>query len=264
MLSWKYIITHNFPDEIVIYLLSDVHYGALEHNTTAWESVLKEILAEPNRYCVLNGDLISNGTKNSLTNCFDEIVRPRDQKKYMVEALAPIKERILCLTRGNHEYRNKDVDNDITYDIASKLDIEDLYRPEIAFLNIRLGSRGEKNPNSARNSYNIAVTHGTGGGVLSGSTINRNERTGNIIENLDVFIVGHTHKGIISRPSKLVIDPVNGIVEQRDYVVISCVSWMEYGGYAASKMLLPAAHSRPQKILLGKNGYGQKDIRIVW
>ena len=100
--------------------------------------------------------------------------------------------------------------------------------------------------------------------VHLGAAVNRNERFGNIIDGLDILIVGHTHKGTVTRPSKLVIDMRNGKVEQRDYVVISAVSWMEYGGYAAQKMLLPSGHSRPQKLLLGCNTARDRDIQVIW
>lgn len=75
----------------------------------------------------------------------------------------------------------------------------------------------------------------------------------------------------MTRPSKLVIDAANNRVVQRDFLVVSCVSWMEYGGYAAQKMLLPAAHSQPQKLLLrayeNKRNTANKAIKrieVVW
>lgn len=259
------MIPHRFDGEIVIYPIADLHNGSIEHNAIAWDAIRQEILSQPNAYLILNGDLINNATRSSISNIFEETARPREQKKTMVKHLEPLRDRILCITTGNHERRSvKDADDDPTYDIACKLDIEDLYRQNIAFLNIGIGIRNDtKGVNQA---YTIAVTHGSGGGIYTGATVNRNERFGNVIDGLDCLIVGHTHKGVVSRPSKLVIDTANNKVVQRDYVVVSCVSWMEYGGYAAQKMLLPSAHSRPQKLLLKENKqrHSPKSIEVIW
>ena len=196
-------------------------------------------------------------------------MRPRDQKRLMVQMLEPIRDHLLCLVSGNHERRSsRDVDNDITFDIACKLDLEDLYRENIAFLNIGTGKRYDREaPNS---SYRIAVTHGAGGGIYTGAAVNRNERFGNVIDGLDCLIVGHTHKGVISRPSKWVINAANNKVVQRDYLVVSCVSWLEYGGYAAQKMLLPSAHSTPMKLYLKADNRREEErgrikrIEVIW
>ena len=263
------MIPHRFDSDIVIYPIADVHFGAAEHNFEAWFSVCKEILAQDNAYIVLNGDLINNATRSSVSNIFEETLRPREQKKAMVEMLTPLRDRILCITSGNHERRSiKDADDDPTYDIACKLDLEDLYRQNIAFLNIGIGKRTDTG--GANQSYRIAVTHGAGGGIYTGATVNRNERFGNIVDGLDCLIVGHTHKGTVSRPGKLYIDAANNQIVQRDFLVVSCVSWMEYGGYAAQKMLLPAAHSQPQKLLLkayqtrGVKNKILKRIEVIW
>ena len=269
MLKDTEMIPHHFAKDIVIYPIADVHYGAIEHNGAAWDSICKGILTQPNAYVILNGDLINNATRSSVSNIFDETIRPRDQKKRMVEMLEPLRDRILCITPGNHERRSiKDADDDPTYDIACKLDIEDRYRQNIAFLNIGMGTRNDTG--KANQSFRIAVTHGAGGGIYTGATVNRNERFGNIIDGLDCLIVGHTHKGVVSRPSKWVIDSANNKVVQRDYLVVSCVSWMEFGGYAAQKMLLPAAHSCPQKLILHAQSHRDKShnalkrIEVAW
>lgn len=253
------VIVHHFDDDIVVFLVSDVHYGALEHNEAGWRNFCQEVLNIPNAYVILGGDLINNATRTSVSNIFEETVRPREQKIRMAEMLAPLKSRILCILPGNHEMRSvKDADDEPMYDIACKLDLEDVYRPNVAFLKIVIAE--------SHSSYHVAVTHGTGGGIYTGATVNRNERFGNVIDGLDCLIVGHTHKGTVTRPSKLVFDARNDVVVQRDYLVVSMVSWMEYGGYAMSKMLLPSGHSRPQKLIFTKvhTHKHPKRIEVVW
>ena len=85
--------------------------------------------ATPLAFLILGGDLINNNTRSSVGSPWDDTVRPREQKRLMVEALEPIKDRILCCVSGNHERRSlKDADDDPPYDIMTKLDLEDVYR----------------------------------------------------------------------------------------------------------------------------------------
>lgn len=257
------MVVHKFDKPITIYPISDVHFGALEHLNKEWLSFCKMIEQTPNAYIVLGGDLINNGVRTcSFINPYDELVRPREQKKKMVEFLTPIKDRILCAVSGNHEGRSaKDDDIDITYDIMAKLDIEDLYRPNMCFMKVSLGKR--KFDNSPIQSYTFAVNHGAGGGIFTGATVNRNERFGNIIEGLDCLIVGHNHKGAVTKPSKIVIDRKNEQVSMQHYTVISMTSWLNYGGYAMQKMLLPAHVAEPQRLNLAMNQHNKK-IEVVW
>lgn len=257
------MIVHRLPGDVTVYPISDVHLGASEHMATAWDSFRRSVLSHEDAYLILNGDLINNATRSSVSNIFEETMRPRDQKRTIVEMLEPLRDRILCITSGNHERRSiKDADDDPSYDIACKLDLEDLYRPNIAFLKLALGT-DNKRDGSARASkcYAFAVTHGAGGGIYTGAAVNRNERFGNLIEGLDCLVVGHTHKGAITRPEKLVIDLHRGQVYTQTYTVVSSVSWLSYGGYATQKMLLPASAGEPQAIRLSSS---QKRLTVAW
>lgn len=258
MLSDFDLIRHKFDGEITIYPIADVHLGALEHDEVKWQAFLKRV-EEENAYLILDGDLINNNVRSvRFANPFDEVLRPRETKARMVEYLKPIKDKILCVVSGNHEHRTlKDSDQDLTYDICSKLDIEHLYRENIAYMSVGVGVN---NKNRNTSTYVFAVTHGTGGGIYTGASVNRNERFGNVVDGLDCLIVGHVHKGFISKPAKIVIDTRNGLVSLKHYLVISCVPWMNYGSYAARSMLLPAQTCDPQVLHLTANKHGKKII----
>lgn len=249
-------IAHN--RDLTIYPVSDVHLGAAEHMEGAWREFRTKVLSEPDSYLVLAGDLLNNCTRSSVSNIFEETMRPREAKRLMVEMLLPLRDRILCAVPGNHEGRSgKDADDDPMYDIMAKLDLEDVYRENIAFLKIQMGDPkgdGTKNP-----TYMFVVTHGAGGGMLTGGALNRAERFGYAIDGADVLVVGHTHKPFVSPPFKIKIDPYNNKVTTKPFRVVSCASWMEYGGYAARKMLQPSGHVS-ETILLGGN---RKEIKVT-
>lgn len=195
------LITHAFPGDITIYPVADVHLGAVEHCEPQWQAFLRKV-EEEDAYLILAGDLLNNSTRGTrFANPFDEVLRPREAKKRMVEYLKPLAGRILCVTSGNHEQRTiREVDQDLTADICTKLDIEHLYRENVAYMAISLGQRAEER--KPRATYTFCVTHGTGGGIYTGAAINRNERFGNIIDGLDCLILGMSIKASFQSPQR--------------------------------------------------------------
>ena len=262
MLSDFDMISRAFPGEITIYPIADVHLGAIEHAEPEWQAFLKRVEQE-DAYLILAGDLLNNSTRGTkFANPFDEVLRPREAKRRMAEYLKPVKDRILCVTSGNHEQRTtRDDDQDLSYDICSKLDIEHLYRENMAFMRISCGAR--KNESKPEATYGFCVTHGSGGGIYTGAAVNKSERFGNLIEGVDCIVTGHVHKGFVSKPAKIAMDMRNGKVSMRHYVVVSCVSWLNYGGYAARAMLLPAQICDPQQLHLSAKRDCKK-ITTLW
>ena len=161
-------------DDIKVYCIADLHVGALEFLAGEWKHFCEEVLNDPHAYIIIAGDMMNNATRSSVSNVFDETMSPRLQKRWLAEQLAPFAKagKILCATDGNHERRSmKDADDDPLYDVMSKLDLEDIYRPDIAFLKLQMGNLkkdGMHNP-----VYTFAVTHGAGGGGTTGSSVNK-------------------------------------------------------------------------------------------
>lgn len=260
------MIQHQFygGHDIIIVPISDVHLGSRECMEQDFINFINTVKATPNMYLCLGGDLIDNGTKSSVTNPFQATMPPSQQKKEMAKILSEVRDRILCFTTGNHERRStKDADDDPTYDIAAKLDLEHLYRENVAFVKIQLGvpqtKGGEKTNGMYRPTYVLAVTHGTGGGILTGGAVNRSERFGYVVDGMDALIVGHTHKPFTTQTGKIIIDAHNNRISVKPFKVISATSWLEYGGYAAHKMLSPTSHCIQTLTLRG----GKKEIVVT-
>lgn len=253
------MIVRKFPNnnDLHLHFIADVHLGAPEHMAPEWQAFCDHILEDPNAYLILGGDMINNATRSGLSNVFDETLRPREQKIRMAEMLAPLAKRILCAVPGNHEGRSgKDADDDPMYDILCKINCEDLYRENMAFLKIQCGKQraaGDTNP-----TYMLTVLHGTGGGIWTGAAVNRNERFGYTIDGTDALLVGHSHKPYVAQPGKIYIDKYNNKVSIKPLKIIAATSWMKYGGYAAKKQMLPASHA-PQVITL----HGDKKLITV-
>ncbi|HWS31043.1 MAG TPA: metallophosphoesterase [Clostridia bacterium] len=252
-------ISYHFDDDLTLYAISDLHIGSPEHQEGRWKEFRAKLASEPNSRIVIVGDMINNATRSSVSNVFEETVRPREQKRLLAEQLSEIRDKILCVTGGNHEARaGKDADDAPLYDVCAKLDIEDIYRDNAAFLFLRMGdnrTNGNRNP-----TYSVCCTHSTGGGIYTGAAVNRNERFGMMIDGLDVLITGHVHKGILTKPQKLVINPQHNKVLAKDFTVVSATPWMDYGGYALRKMLTPASTTL-QTITFKRK---EKRVEVTW
>lgn len=257
------MMVHDFGEavkEIKIYHIADVHTGAAEARQEKFLDFLSWIKGQKDSYIALAGDIANNATRSSVSNVFDEVMRPREQKRFIADALEPVKGKILCMIEGNHERRSgKDADDSFMYDIACKLDLEDVYRENIAFIHLKMGK--EKRQEGRRHSFSIAVTHGAGGGMLSGATINRNERFSDHIEGVDALLVAHSHKAMGSRIARLSVNLQNGTIRTRETVILTACPWMDWGGYAAQKMMRPSPTSITYLIL---DASGEKKrIRLV-
>lgn len=237
------MVVHRFPrEDLTVIPIADVHLGSAECMEKEFIDFIDSIKDKPEVRLVLGGDLIDNGTRNGLTNVFRATMPPSTQKKEMAKILAPVADKILCAVSGNHERRSgKDADDDPMYDILCKIDREDVYRENIAFMKLQFGdprSDGLRNP-----TYTIVVTHGAGGGMLTSGAVLRGERFAYTIDNMDALIMGHTHKPFVTAPGKIFIDQRNNTVSIKPFKVINMTSWLEWGGYAAQKMLLPSSHT---------------------
>lgn len=262
MLNDFEMIQHKFAEnnDIHIIPISDVHLGAAEHMEEQWELFCQKVLEAPNFYITLGGDLINNATRNSVSNIFKETMYPSAQKRKMAEMLKPLARegRILCAVSGNHERRSqKDVDDEPMFDIMCKLDLEHLYRENMAFVKIQMGNVKENRHNNP--TYMLVVTHGAGGGIYTGGSVNRNERFGYVLDGADCLIVGHTHKPFVTQPSKIVVDTHNNKVSFKPFKVVSSTAWLDFGGYAAQKMLLPSSHAVQIITLCGN----KKEIKVT-
>lgn len=260
------LIVHQFygGHDITVIPISDVHLGSPECREEEFRQFIASVAETPNVYLTLGGDLIDNGTRSSVTNPFRATIPPHLQKREMSNILAPVRDRILCLVPGNHELRSgKDADDCPLYDIACKLDLEHLYREDIAFLKIQLGikenSKGNKPAPEQHPTYVLVVSHGNGGGMLPGSAVNRGQRFGYVFDGMDLLVLGHTHVPYNIKYEKVRIDTRNNTVSEEAFRVLCATSWLEYGGYAVRKGLNPAAFAEQTCILSGK----EKKIRIT-
>ncbi|MFA7463125.1 MAG: metallophosphoesterase family protein [Anaerovoracaceae bacterium] len=226
---------------MTLYPIADVHWGAQECMEREFCAYLKKIEADPTAAVLLGGDLINGGIKSSVTNVYEEKYTPHQQKKDMIELLAPIKDKIVAGVRGNHEYRQvKETSTDVMEDIFSKLRIEDAYAGDAGFIKISLGKHsggGSIKPVT----YMIYLAHGSGGGSLLGSGLSRQDGYHMVIEGVDISVTGHVHKPTKTPSARMVFDPRNNKISKTNTLLFVCTTWLDCGGYPERAQMRPVA-----------------------
>lgn len=239
-------------DGIYVYGLSDLHVGSKEFNEPLFQKMSRSILEKENGYLVVAGDIIDNGTKNSVTGPYEQTMSPKAQRDYAAELLYPLRDRIICGVAGNHERRStKDSDTDPAELIFSKIGIEDVYRDSLCFVSLQVGDRSSHTVRAPR--YCICVMHGSSGGQLMGAGLNKADQFASV-SGADLTILGHSHKPANAPASRLECDHAKGIMVQRNYMVMICTAWLDYGGYPTT-MGLKALPIAPNRVWLSANKF---------
>lgn len=239
---------------ISVWAVADVHVGSKECDLEGFSAFLRRVLNDDDSYIVCCGDLINNGVKDSLTNVYDEVMPPSSQVSKVVELLRPLVDagKVLGFVGGNHEARSrKSVDLDPGYTICCMLGVPELYRQNMAFVRIRL-SNGK-----AQDTYSLLLMHG--------KSANKKRQFSYSLEGIDALITGHTHDGIVEKPTRLVFTQ-KGRIEFKTLVSVTATSWLKYGGYGAAAMYAPKATSDPQRLELRfVNSHNAKGkISVSW
>lgn len=235
---------------INIYPIGDLHIGSKEFNLDAFQRWKKMVMDDEFAKVVIVGDIMDMATKDSKTNIYEATMNPYEQKEWVTNEFRDIKDKILGAIQGNHEYRaNNLLGICPMYDVLAKLDLEDLYRPNMAFIKVNLGSRNK----DRQASYNIVLAHG--------QAKTRTKDFPYVIDGMDVMVTGHFHTGESHFRSKIVIDSKNESVGMKEFVHVSVPSFTSYGGYVMRGMFLPQDGNKIPIVTLQGS---EKKVELHW
>lgn len=229
-------------DKLEVHTLADWHIGEKGCKINEIKAVLKHIQDTPYAYAILNGDLMNNATKTSVSDCYSEAIPPMQQLQTLCELLEPIKDKILMITQGNHEartYRNDGID--LTALMAKQLGIYDKYAREGGVLFLRFG---DHRYNHRKLCYTFYVTHGSGGGKKEGGKANGLCDLASIVD-VDVYIHAHTHLPMVIKENFFRVDTVNSFVAEVEKLFVNTAASLEYGGYGQQYKFKPANSTSP-------------------
>lgn len=246
-------------DNIQIITVADYHVGNPTCNYDLINKEIEYIKNNDNVYAIVNGDLIENALKTSLGDVYSQKLSPIQQVEKIIEMLKPIKDKILCMTSGNHEFRSYRNDGlDIMRLVARELELEDRYSMGSCLLFLRFGEIAiqvkETNGSGKRRQmcYTLYVTHGSGGGGLIGNKSNTASKLQHIID-ADIYVVSHMHVPNVFKEAYHRVDVRNNTIALVDKLFVISGAKLEWGNsYAEMKSLKPSSLVNPIIHLNGK------------
>ena len=249
------IIENDFSnlDEVFVVNMADFHIGALNVDYELLKDTVDFIATKNNIFITLGGDLIDNGTKNSVGNIFEQTMTPKDQALYVIELLKPVKERIIGSVAGNHELRRDSINANIDWSeyIAEALGIKDKYNPYSIINYISVGKNEKKKGRSFY--YSIHTRHGSAGGATLATVAKNSIKGHDMVSGIDVFQTAHTHHPLIVKEHERVFYSQSKTVRDIDYYAITTGSFLSYGNYAAQKGLKSKSMGAIGVLLSGKD-----------
>ena len=244
-------------NEIYLYPLGDIHMGDSLQDKKAVRRIIDEIQKAENRFVIINGDIINNSTRHSVSDIYSEELNPNEQIDKAVELLEPIKDKILAITEGNHENRSyKQSGIRIMYQVAQRLGIAERYSPGAYLLFVSFGKN--QNRDCRKTVYAIYGKHGAGGGRKVGAKAIRLFEMAEVID-ADIFLHSHTHTPIILRKSFFRVDYRNRKKTKIEQVFVNTGAFLKYGGYGEDLGYSPTTTITPYLIL---DGTGRK-VRAI-
>ena len=242
---------------VEIHTFADEHIGDDNSDIKRVMERIEYVKNTPNAYCIMNGDIMDNATKTSIGDTYTQVFNPMEQLAKAVELFAPIKDKILCITHGNHENRTyKKEGIDLSLLIAEQLGLADRYTPTSALMFIRVGenSKGMKETNGSGKRrqicYTIYALHGSGGGRKEGAKAIRLADMASIVDT-DIYIHSHTHLPMIMKQAYHRIDERNNSVALVTKLFVNTAANLTYGGYGEAQEFKPSSTDTPVIYLSG-------------
>lgn len=245
------IIKIDLPGElerIELHIFADEHLGDGQCDMKRLVERIEYVKNTPEAYCILNGDLLDNATKTSIGDTYTQTLNPMEQLKKAVDLFSPIKDKVICVTHGNHEnrtYKNEGIN--LSALMAAQLGLRDRYTPTAAVIFLRFGKDGHHR----KIRYTLYTLHGSGGGRKEGGKVNRLADMASIID-VDIYIHSHTHLPIIMRQAFHRVDVINSTISLVDKLFVNTAANLNYGGYGEAGEFKPSSKETPVIYLDGK------------
>ena len=261
------IIKADLPHKFIYLVpLSDFHYDEPPSDHETIQGYIDWIASHDNAYTILNGDLVTAPTPESLANMY-EMGEPGGDIKFpsldactneLEELLSPIKNRILAACSGGHELKHvfKTCGYDWTYNLMKRLGREEVYARDGGILLIKIAPLTP----SDNTVFSAVFTHGWGSARTRGAKIRKLEMLAQAFE-VDMVILSHDHTQNLTRDNRLV--PLWDGLDVHRVLLVATGGFRGYSGYPFRSGYQPADLGTP-RIRLDKkvdpDGNIRKDI----
>lgn len=250
------VIKADLPSELAtleLHAFADEHIGDMHCDVPRLKERIAYVADTNNAYCVLNGDILDYASRSSIGDTESRTLNIMEQLERAVELFTPIKDKIICITNGNHEnraYRKEGID--MSKMIAMQLGIDDRYSQTSAFVFLRFGTPLHNHGDKKRKMlYTLYVNHGSGGGRKEGAKAIRLADMASIAD-ADIYIHSHTHLPMIMKQGFFRVDIANSAVANATKLFVNTASNLDYGGYGAAQEFKPNSKDAPVVYLNGR------------
>lgn len=236
--------------QIELHTFADEHIGDAQCDMERLKERIKYVAETPNAYCVLNGDILDNASRSSIGDVETREFNIMEQIQQGVELFTPIKDKILCISNGNHEnraFRKEGID--ISKLIAMQLGLSDVYTPTSALIFLRFGKLSS-HESYRKALYTLYCNHGSGGGRKEGAKAIRLADMSSIVD-ADVYIHSHTHLPMIMKQGFFRTDLKSSTVQNVTKLYVNTSSNLNYGGYGEAQEFKPNSKDTPVIYLNG-------------
>lgn len=227
-------------NEFQLLVLGDMHIGDELCDIELIKETIDYVQKTKNCFIILNGDLINNALKTSKSDSYKEQMTIEEEQDLLIELLMPVKEKILVMATGNHEYRTSLIAGiNPLKAVAYALGLKDRLVENSYLLNLEFGkAHGMK---TVPNKYVVFGIHGgSGGGRRAGATANALQDMALIRPDMDLYIHSHTHTNVNYNDMVFLYDRKTKKTKEHQRTYYNANAFLKYGGYAEQKGYKPA------------------------
>jgi predicted phosphodiesterase len=246
--------------EVPLICISDAHVGSRDFNQDVFLNIIK-LAKEIDALIILNGDLLENSSKISVADGWaNQKHLCNDQMNYVVDRLMPIKDQIIGITAGNHEWRSYNNGGiDLTQSIAQMLGKIDVYTPTAFYGYITQKYKGQKT------CYNVLAVHGTRGAKNDAAFHAGTGRDffGGVVDGFDIVIRGHAHKNSTMPFQVLRANPKSTTIRETEIYSVAPGHYLNYHKSYAERASMPRSPIGTQLLNLQFSASGEKEVKYT-
>ena len=212
------IFSEKFDDTVRIHGLTDIHVGAVEHDTIKFDEAIKKIEEDDNARWFANGDILELIPPNYKINQRGQNIPPEDQYMEFIKRVEPIQNKCLFIRGGNHDYlRSFNIlDFDVCKVMAKELNVPYYRLPGYAKIKVN----GKE--------WYLASGHGKSGGKNGDLEL---DKMATVYPWGDVFFLGHNHQLYAKPMDSIVVDDNDEETLHRRWYIRGG-SFLRYADYA--------------------------------
>lgn len=248
-------------DSFKLMVLGDLHIGDPLSDLDLIKDTIDYVKKTKDCYVILNGDLINNALKTSKSDSYIEQMTIEQEQEMLIELLKPIKDRILVMATGNHEYRTSLLAGiNPLKAVAYALEIKDKLVEDSYILDIQFGKCCGNS--KSQNHYLIYGIHGgSGGGKRAGATANALQDMALVRPDMDLYIHSHTHTCVNYNDLIFLYNRKTQQTIEHQRTFYNANAFLKYGGYAEKKGYKPS--DRQPSVLIVKSTRKYNNMRTI-